>query len=178
MGLFSRKPKTPPAVLPNTQPIAPPTDFSPLSWEALSVPAHDHSKGWYLRGGILIVILAAWGIVTGAWTFSLVLLLIGGIYFLLRSHTPSAKRIAIEGEGITLDGNFTPWSSLQSFWIIQTPSYTELHIRHLSIRTPQIVIQTGFTDLNILRKALSAFLPEDSNREEGFIDMIIRICKL
>lgn len=177
MGLFSRKPTPLPAPPPQTTPLPPP-DFRPLSWEALTVPDHQRTKGWYLKGGIATLILAAWGIVTGAWSFSLVLLFIGGIYFLLRSHSPIPKRIVIEAAGVTFDGTFTPWSSLQSFWIIVTPSYRELHLRPVSIRVPSIVIQTGFTDLNILRKTLSAFLPEDSNREEGFIDMIIRICKL
>lgn len=178
MGLFSRKPTLPPAPPPQTPPLAPPPDFRPLTWEALTVPNHERTKGWYLRGGIATLILAAWGIVTGAWSFSLVLLLIGGIYFLLRSHSPTPKRITIEDRGVTFDGTFTPWTSLQSFWIIRTPTYSELHIRPKSIRQPALIIQTGFTDLNILRKTLSAFLPEDSNREEGFIDMIIRICKL
>ncbi|MBI3336650.1 hypothetical protein HYZ98_03750 [Candidatus Peregrinibacteria bacterium] len=178
MGLFSRKPKIPPATPTPTQPIVPPPDFRPLSWEALVTPAHERTKGWYVKGGIVIIILAAWGIITGAWTFSLVLLLIGGIYFLLQNSTPSSKRITIETRGVTFDGVFTPWTSLQSFWIIQTPTYSELHFKTKNIRQSPIVIQTGFTDPNILRKTLSAFLPEDSNREEGVIDMIIRICKL
>lgn len=156
----------------------PPSDFRPLSWEALSAPAHERSKGWYIKGGVAIVILAAWGIISGAWTFSLVLLLIGGIYFLLRDHSPSPKRITIEARGVTFDGTFTPWTSLQSFWIIETPQYRELHIRPRSLKDSHIVIQTGFTDLNILKKTLSTFLPEDLEHQEGFIDMIIRICKL
>src|SRR3989344_6428363 len=149
-----------------------------LAWAAPALPVHERSKGWYIKGGVIALLLIAWGIISGSWTFSVVIVLCAGLYFLIRSHTPEAKPFIIAYQGVSFDGIFTQWDNLKNFRLLQTPTYTELTITQKARRSPTIHIQTGMVDPQLIRMALSQFLPEDSDHEEGLLDIIIRICKL
>lgn len=149
-----------------------------LAWAAPLGPAHERSSGWYIKGGIVAILLIAWGIISGSWTFSVVIVLCAGLYFLIRSHTPGAKPFIIAHQGISFDGTFMPWDNLKNFWLLQTPTCTELFIAPKARRARTIRIQTGQVDPQLIRIALSQFISEDVDHEEGLLDIIIRICKL
>ena len=149
-----------------------------LAWSAPTLPTHERSPGWYLWGGIIALLLIAWGIISGSWTFSIVIALCAGLYFLIRSHTPEAKPFIIAYQGISFDRTFMSWDNLKSFWLLETPTYTELTITPKGHRMCIIHIQTGLVDPQLIRMALSQFIPEDTDHEEGLLDIIIRICKL
>ena len=148
-----------------------------LEWSAPVRTAPVRSNQWYFAGGVLVLVGTVYGIFTGSWTFSVVCMLCGGIYVLLRDHLPPVKTITITRYGINFDGTFNGYGDMKSFWIIQTPLATELHIAR-KVRGPDIVIQTGQTDPTELRRTLSQYVREESDKQETFLDAIIRICKL
>ena len=170
----------PPATIPApAQPTVPGRDEqSLLSWSARSQPHHDRSQRWYLVAGIVVLAGAAYGIVTGSWSLAIVLLLCGATYFLLRGHEPPQRAIAIFEEGIIFDGAFSPWQEFASYWLIRTPHYTELHIRRKNRRRGEVIIQLGTMDAEVVRFQLSRFLTENSEAQEGLLDIFIRVCKL
>lgn len=147
-----------------------------LSWEAPIVRHHERSKRWYAVGGVTVLLLAVYGILTGAWTFSIVILLIGGVGFLLRGERPPEKHVAITASGITYGENFTRYGDLQSFGLLQTPGHLELHFTKKN-RGKGICIQAGMQDPVRLREVVSQFLPEEE-KTENVLDMFCRICKL
>lgn len=159
----------------------PPSGESPdilLSWNAQTHPDHKRSDRWYLIGGILVLLGAAYGILTHSWSLSIVILLCGAIYYLLKGHTPEAKTITLTRQGVLFEGAFTRWEDLKSFWLIATPHYTELHMTPRSRTQRMIRIQTGDIPTPDIRLVLSHFLQEESDKQENFIDTFIRICKL
>jgi hypothetical protein len=108
----------------------------------------------------------------------LVLLLTGGIYFLVRETPPPVKTIEIYKEGCSYAGEFFPWTECKEFWLLAGPRYTELHIERKGFWKSDVVIQTGNTDPHLLRAVLGELLPERANAQERLLDTIIRICKL
>lgn len=138
---------------------------------------HERSKRWYLIGGIVALAFAAYGILTGAWSLTLVVLLIAAMYYLLRKSPPIVKQITIAAAGVTFDGAFTPWSGFDGFWFIQTPLTIEVHLHRTSAKQ-EIVIQIAEIPVIDIRAALSPFLTERADRTERLLDRIIRICKL
>jgi hypothetical protein len=160
---------------PSAQVLVPSFSFS---WTAPLVPHHERSSRWYAIGGVVVLSAAAFGIVTGNWTFSLVSLLVGAVYFLLRDTPPLLGQITITEQGVQLQGSFTRWSDCDSFWLITTPTYTELHIAKKQGIQRELVIQTGNTNIETLRQTLIQVIPEHSNKNERLVDLIIRLCKL
>ena len=149
-----------------------------LSWSAPSQHHHHRSQRWYVTTGIIVLIIACYGILTGAWTVALVSTLVGGLYFLVRHETPALKEIRIEPDGVAFEGTFTPWSQCKDFWLVQTPLYTELHIIRNSTFNHEIRIQTVDIDPTLIRSTLSQFLTMRGDQRERLVDAIFRLCKL
>jgi hypothetical protein len=148
-----------------------------LQWEGLIHPEHKRGKAWYAIGGVLIIVLAAYGLITGSWPFTMVMLLIGGIYFLQRDAKGVTKHISIEIDGVRFNDTFTSWVDSEGYWFLSAPDYHELHIMR-GPKNGDIIIQTADISPDDIRGVLSPFIPERSDQQESLLDIIIRICKL
>lgn len=130
-----------------------------------------------ISGGIVLAV-AAFGILTGAWTLTLVALLLGGTYFLVRNESTPMRRIQIEVDGVQFDDTFTSWDQCRDFWLVQTPLFTELRVTRKSRVGGDIRIQTGEIDPTLIRTTVSQFIPLRADQREHLLDTIIRLCKL
>lgn len=126
----------------------------------------------------MILGISAYAILAGAWSVALVTILLGGVYYLVRREPTPLKYIRIEKDGFQFQDTFTPWKQCKDFWLVQTPLFTELHIRKLSGVLPEVIIQTGTIDTPALRAAISQNLAMKTDQQERALDAIIRICKL
>ena len=149
-----------------------------LSWNAPSQPAFKRSAQWYAIGGVIVLVLAGYGIMTGSWPFAIVMVLLGAMYYILRDHVPPQKSIALTNKGVQLGETFTRWEDIEGFWLLETPDYTELHVVHRDKKKFDLIIQTGTQNVQAIRTALGQLSTELTDRQERFVDMLIRICKL
>lgn len=149
-----------------------------LAWQAPTHSEVQRSKRWYAIGGTIVLAGSAYGILVGAWSLAIVMLLCAGLYMLLRDHTPKIRRVEVTRRGITFDGHMTTWSECVNFWMIATPAATTLFIAKAAKRKAPIVVQIGTIDPSDIRSILSEFIKENPDKQEGFLDMITRICKL
>ncbi len=149
-----------------------------MSWQAPIQAYHERSKRWYTIGGGVVLLGVVYGILTDSWPLSIVILLTGAMYFLLRGHRPPLRQIIITTEGFFLENIFTRFDAFSGFWLLPTPEYTELHFSPKSARSPDIIIQTGATDPAELRAILSECLPELPDKQEGLLDILLRLTKL
>lgn len=153
--------------------------FEPLEWSALAHPEHERSPRWYLYAGLFVLACAVYGIFSGAWSFAVVVVLAGGMYFLLRNAPPVIKTISIQEKGFTLNGKFTDWKDCVDFWIVTTPDYSELHIKkNKGTLDREVILQTADIPLSTIRSSLSQKIPERSDQGEKTLDMFIRLLKL
>ena len=148
-----------------------------LEWRAPSRINNERSPRWYMITGIAVLVIAAYGIISGAWTVSVVAVLCGSVYVLLRDHVPTLRSISITEQGVNFEGTFYGYNDLRSFWLIKTEVATILHITQKK-RGGDIVLLTGLTDPELVRQVLSRFLTEESDHKEHLLDTFIRICKL
>jgi hypothetical protein len=154
---------------PNTRPL--------LEWKAPSSAHHIRSERWYAIGGAAVIAMAAYGIITGAWTFTVVILLCGAMYMLLRGHAPPLKSIAMWEHGFLYERTFIRWEDIAGFWFIHAPDFSELHLQKKT-DDQTIMIHVRDVDFGELRAFLSHFAPEITDKKERLLDIIIRICKL
>jgi hypothetical protein len=149
-----------------------------LQWTAKPYHVHERSQTWYMWAGIAAVVLAVFAILTGSWTFAVVILLSAGVYFLLRNHEPAEQTMEIFEDGVRCKGTYWHWKDFKGFFLKTTPLFTELHLVPAQKRSMAVVMQTGDTDLRALRETLNERLTQLSDAEESVLDTFIRLSKL
>lgn len=152
------------------------TPFPILEWDAIAHANPQRSPRWYAIGGGIAFFGAAYSILTGNWSFAMGLLLIGGVYFLLRNAQSRTHHVRIERGGILFDGTFTNWSDCTQFWLLRFPAYVELHIQRK--KKSELLIQTGAMDPLLIRSVLSESVAERSDARESPLNALIRLLKL
>ncbi len=159
----------------NTNTLVPSTTL--VSWQAPSHVDHVRSHRWYLTAGICTLTLIAYGIFTRAWSMSLALSLVAGMYFLVRHEKQPLRSISIQTDGVIWQKKFVSWTECTDFWIVQAPTYCELHIGRRGLQS-DIIIQTGDKDPHALLELLSQYLTHRERQGEKLLDAILRFCKL
>lgn len=152
--------------------------FQTFMWTALSSPHHERSKRWYTIAGTVAGLIALYGIVTGGWTLSVLILLIAGAYYMIRNAKSVMHRIRLEQEGFLFDDVYTAWRDCAEFWIVKTPLWNELHILRQKGSPKEVIIQTPGIDTHEIVASLSRVLKFNADRTERLLDLFIRICKL
>lgn len=160
------------AILPPENLIAP-----LLRWQAPGRVVQERGKRWYLIGGLIVLGVTVYGIVTGSWTLAVIALLCAAAEILVRGHVPPIHEIAVTAQGIFYDGEFISFADLRGFWVIRTPLANELHLARRK-RGGEITILTGDVNPLLIRGTLVRSLHEESDRTERPLDIFIRLCKL
>jgi len=149
-----------------------------LEWHAPSRPDHTHSEKWYVVAGALCATMIAYGILTAAWSLSLIFAFIPALYYMLRNQGHKLHCVRIRDVGIEFDGRLYGWGELKHFWILEGPGYYELHVAPTRQFKSDLVVMTGDTDPYLVRDTLGVFLPQIAHQKERLLDAIIRFCKL
>ena len=157
-----------------------------LEWHALNAHPHKRSARWYAIGGVIVLMAAAYGLFEGSWILTILVLLMGGMYFLLRNQKPKKMVIRIVGIGIQIEERILNWSQLKDFWILLGPDFSELHLMTQGVLRGEITVFIKDSETpaeeaagpGIVRELLLKFLPERSGMQERFLDTIARLLKL
>ncbi len=149
-----------------------------LEWQAASRPDHAHTEKWYVGAGSFCAIMIAYGILSGAWSLSVIFAFIPGLYYMLRNQGHKRHVIRVRQTGIEFDGRVHSWGELKEFWILEGPDYYELHVASIKKNKSDIVVMTGDMDPFVIRDTLGEFLPQIIHQKERLLDAIIRFCKL
>lgn len=155
------------------------TNTTPLlQWNAPAQPIIERTQKWYVTGGIIVLCIAAYGILANSWPLSVVSILCGAMYFLLRDHKPRETTFAVYETGALYDGQFHRWDTFEGFWILITPTRNELHLSYPNKKKNDVVIQMLDLPVDDTRLAIGSFLKELSDRKESLVDIFTRIAKL
>jgi hypothetical protein len=149
-----------------------------ISWTAPSIPHHDRSPRWYMIGAGIVGLTVIVSLFTKNWSLTLLVLLIGGAYYMLRDAGAILHSIVLQKDGFLFDGVYTPWKDCRDFWVINTPLYAELHIWRKHGHPHEVTIQMGQIDTNKIVAYISPSLTYKADRSEHLFDFFIRICKL
>ncbi len=148
-----------------------------LQWNAPVRPIVERTQKWYMVGGITVLVVASYGILTNSWPLAVVSVLCGAVYFLLRDHKPRETACALYESGVMYDGTFHRWDSFIGFWVLDTAEYTELHLSR-GEKKRDLIIQMPGIPADDMRVACGGFLRELTDRKESIIDIFTRIAKL
>lgn len=74
--------------------------------------------GWYMTAGILSLTFIIWGIFVGLYVLSIVVFIFIGVYLLMENNAPEITQIAVDEDGININGGFYDYPSIEEFSIV------------------------------------------------------------
>ena len=154
-------------------------DEAIVSWTAPEYIRHEKGEKWFLIAGVFMLAFVIYGLFTNAWTFSLALVVVSAVYYLLHFEHPNNVEVIISDMGIKVGKRVYPYNKIQAFWIIYHPPHVEtLNIRTGSKLLPDISIQLNGQDPAPIREYLAGQIPEWEGKEENFTDILVRLFKI
>ncbi len=136
-------------------------------WTIQEYQQHDRSRLWHLLAIILAVLLVVYGIFTGNFLFSLIIILAGIILFLQSQQSPGQIPFQVTELGVVVGSRFYQYTELSDFYIIYNPPEVKtLFIDTKSMLHPMLRIPLLDTNPMDVRHALRDFLPEDIEKED------------
>ena len=149
-------------------------------WTIQEYEKHERGWLWYLIMIGLGIFLVIYGMVTGNFLFSLVIILFAIILFLQNHQEPMQIPFQITELGIVLGGKFYSYFELDNFYIIYQPP----HVKTLYLKTKTIfhpLLRIPLLDQNPIeiKNSLREFLFEDTEQEgEPASDSVARNWKI
>lgn len=136
-------------------------------WEVKEYEQHDRPWSWYVFMLSLGLFFVLYGMFTGNFLFSLVIILSGIIFFLQSKQSPQMVPIFISELGIGIGNKFYKYSELNSFYIIFRPHEIKmLYIETESTLSPLLRIPLDGNNPLEVRATLEKYLDEDYQKEE------------
>ena len=136
-------------------------------WTIEEYSQHERHVIWYIVMVTLGLGLVLFGIATGNFLFSLIVILFGIILFLQSHQTPPQILFQITELGIILNDRFYKYSEFENFYVIYNPPEVKtLFLDPINNMRPTIRIP--LLDMNPveIKNSLMEFLSEDLEKEE------------
>lgn len=151
-----------------------------VTWRAPEYLEHERDEKWLMGASVAALVLIGWGIWQEVYTFVVVILLLGGLYFLTHRHTPKDIDISLTTGGILVDGLFYPYVNIESFWVLYFPdkNLKTLNLMLKSGLNKELSFQLGEQDPAEVKSFLGQHVFELEDRTEGMVEKIIRVLKL
>lgn len=147
-------------------------------WTGTREIQHERSKNWYVICGTAVVISAAYGIVFHSLLFTVVCVLMAGVYYLMRNVPTTQHTCSVMREGVLYDNQFLRWDDVEGFWGVRAITSFDLHLPTKNKGLKELRIQLQIEQADHVRYVLSQFTTELHDQHEHLLDTIIRICKL
>lgn len=149
-------------------------------WTIQEYDQHERGIWWYMFMIVLGLALVFYGIVSGNFLFSLIIILFAIIMFLQAHQTPPQVPFQITELGVVIGRRFYPYSELKEFYLIYNPPEIKtLFIDTNSPLKPMLRIPLLDTNPVDLRHTLREYLPEDTEKEaEPLSDTFARRWKI
>lgn len=148
-------------------------------WTILEYEKHTRGTLWYVLAAVLGLALVLYGVFTGNFLFSLIVILAAIILFMQAHQEPRQIPFQITDLGVIVGTRFYPYSEFENFYIIYNPP----EVKTLFIETKntlQPMLRIPLLDMNPIevKHSLREYLPEDIEKEEPLTDRAARNWKI
>jgi hypothetical protein len=136
-------------------------------WNVMEYERHDRTTFWYIFMILCGLAMVAFGLFTGNFLFSLIIILFAIILFMQSHQEAIAVPFQITDLGVCIADRFYSYSELGEFFIIyQPPTIKTLYIETNSITSPRLRIPLVDQNPVEIRHQLQEFLQENIDKEE------------
>lgn len=136
-------------------------------WSITEYERHDRAPFWYVFMMSAGIVLVGFGLFTGNFLFSLIIILFAIILFLQSQQHPIEVPFSITNVGIVVSDRFYSYSELKEFYIIyQPPVVKTLYIETGSVWHPRLRIPLYDQNPVEIRHTLQNYLVENIEKED------------
>ncbi len=136
-------------------------------WTIQEYERHERGWLWYLLIGGAGLFMVFYGMTTGNFLFSLIIILIAITLFIQSHQEPLQIPFQITELGAVVGGKFYQYGEFDSFYVIYSPPHVKtLYLVSKSIVHPTIKIPLLDVDPMEIKQTLREFLVEDVEKEE------------
>lgn len=138
-----------------------------IEWKALEHHHYDHSREWFWAVGTVAISGAILSLYFGNIILA-ILITVGGFTSILQAHTkPRILNYRISRRGVQAGGTVYPYSTLQSFWVIDEEINDRVILKSQKMFMPYIIIpfDSTVTDPDVIREYLLEYLDEEEMDE-------------
>lgn len=150
-----------------------------LSWSAPLYHKQVRPKIWYIIAGVVAVGMLLYGLFFDAWTLSVLVLVVTGVFYLV-DHKPAPEVIiTISERGVLVGKRFYPMTMFQSFWIdYNPPAITDLHLVPNNNYKYELTVILTEQDPALIRRVLQRYIPELVDRSKSISESLSKIVGL
>src|SRR3989338_3764668 len=148
-------------------------------WTILEYEKHARGMLWYVLAAVLGLALVLYGVFTGNFLFSLIVILAAIILFLQSHQEPRQIPFQITDLGVIVGTRFYPYAEFENFYIVYNPP--EVKTLFLDTKnTLQPILRIPLLDMNPIevKHSLREYLSEDIEKEEQLTDRAARNWKI
>lgn len=136
-------------------------------WSVTEYDQHDRTPFWYVFMITIGIFLVGFGIFTGNFLFSLIIILFAIILFLQSQQSSIEISVLITDVGVVISDRFYNYSELREFFIIyQPPEVKSLYIETSGLWHPKLRIPLYDQNPVEIRHTLQNYLIENIEKDE------------
>lgn len=149
-----------------------------LSWEADEFQSHERGLWWHVIVLGLAVLAIIYAIYIRNWIFIGLIVMVVVALYVIGNVAPRKFIHTITDKGVEVGDKFYNYDELKSFWLVsEEKAATVLNIITAQKYTLLLTLQLEKSNVEQIRKILSEYLPEESDRGEDRVDKIGRFLK-
>lgn len=136
-------------------------------WTVKEFEKHHRPPAWYIVMGTFLALFVLFGVFSGNFLFSLVIVLAAIILFIQGKQDPIDVSFAITTLGVIVGNRFYPYTELIDFYIVYEPP--EVKMLFLETRSPvRPLLRVPLNENNPIqvRRTLRQYLQENLEKEE------------
>jgi len=148
-----------------------------IEWKALEHRHYDHTHEWFWIVGTLTIAGAILSVYFGNILLA-VLIALGGFTAFLQAHSkPRVITFRISRRGVQIGSTRYPYSSLQSFWVIDEEVNDRVILKSQKLFMPFLILpyDSTKTDPDEIRDFLLEYLDEEEMEEPLFQQLLERV---
>lgn len=153
-------------------------DNAVVSWITPEYIRHERGTVWKIIMPTVMIASAIIGYYYDNWTFSLAVVVIAIVYFLLHLEHPKNVEVKLSDIGIKVGTRVFPYGRIKSFWIIYEPPYVETLNFYAKGSLMEMTIYLNNQDPSKIRDFLINKIPEIEGKTESLSDIFLRIFKI
>lgn len=138
---------------------------NPLEWKAYDRLPRTHTPDWYWAVGIIALSIVIAAIILDNILFAVLIFISTIVLFLRTLQKPRQTEYALTAKGVWVGKEFTPYQTLESFWVEEAYGDRKLLIKAKSIASPLMSIPLGEESPDAVGEYLAGYLPEEEHHE-------------
>ncbi len=136
-----------------------------ITWEAPEFTPRDRSPDWFWGLGIIAVSLIVTAILFENLLFAIVVLISAVTITLLALRDPEILEFTVNDRGIRAGDTLYPYSSIESFWVENSPEEQKILLQSERMLMPYIVVPIEEVDPEEVRNFIIQYIPEEEHVE-------------